>query len=268
MLFRSYGDALGNGVVYGAEQYMKSMSRTAGAGDVKGLASDLNDDNQAIKYAQDKFAQQQTLASKAMSRTGVAVNNLDGTTIGNPQSGYRRLNASDITTIYDAAADSAGKAYGASKLLPAKALQEARVIDIMSSRNLDAARDVIKSPTAKSAMAMAEAGKNLKWVPYLGKGVTAYEEGGRLLKANGMVETSNVMAAATVNYAADTGATTGSAWAGATTGASFGSLAGPVGTVVGGVVGGVIGAFTGHYLYDNKVAPEVRVKFAGEKFRE
>lgn len=41
-----------------------------------------------------------------------------------------------------------------------------------------------------------------------------------------------------------------------------------VGAIIGGVVGGVTGAFTGHYLYDNKVAPEVRVKFAGEKFRE
>jgi hypothetical protein len=38
--------------------------------------------------------------------------------------------------------------------------------------------------------------------------------------------------------------------------------------IVGGVVGGVVGAFSGHYVYDNKVAPEVRVKFAGEKFRE
>ena len=148
-------------------------------------------------------------------------------------------------------------------------MQEANVKDIMSSRSLDAAQGVIKSPTAKSAMAMADAAKNLKWVPYLGKTVTAYEEGGRLLKANGMVETSNVMAAATVNYAADTGATTGGAWAGAAGGAALGSLIAPgPGTIVGGVVGGVLGAFTGHSLYEDNFAAEVRVKFAGEKFRE
>lgn len=139
----------------------------------------------------------------------------------------------------------------------------------MSSRNLDAAQDVIKSPTAKSAIAMAEAGKAMKWVPYLGKAVTAYEEGGRFLKANGMVETSNVMAGAITNYAGDAGATTGGAWAGAVAGAEIGTFVYPgVGTIVGGFVGGVYGAFKGHSIYDNKVAPEVRVKFAGEKFRE
>jgi hypothetical protein len=44
----SYGDALGNGVVYGKEQYMN--------GAVKAGAEAINNENAAIKYAQDKFA--------------------------------------------------------------------------------------------------------------------------------------------------------------------------------------------------------------------
>ena len=84
-----------------------------------------------------------------------------------------------------------------------------------------------------------------------------------------MVETSNVMAAATVNYIADAGVTRGGAWVGSVAGAEIGSFIYPgIGTIVGADIGGVYGAYKGHLVYDVSYAPDVRVKFAGEKFRE
>jgi hypothetical protein len=41
-----------------------------------------------------------------------------------------------------------------------------------------------------------------------------------------------------------------------------------VGAIVGGTVGAVGGAFGGHYIYDTKVAPEIRARVIGERFRD
>lgn len=72
-------------------------------------------------------------------------------------------------------------------------------------------------------------------------------------------------------------ATTGGAWAGFKLGTAggaglrtlfFAGLGTGVGAVIGGAVGGIGGAFFGHDVYDKRVAPEVRARVIGEKFRD
>lgn len=104
----------GNDVGVYQPKIVDSVAAKARAGNAINTEAKISNNELAIEYAQAKLVQQQTLASKTMSGRGTPVNNWDGKSIGNPQSGYRDLNASDIATIIDASADATGKAYGAS----------------------------------------------------------------------------------------------------------------------------------------------------------
>jgi hypothetical protein len=189
-------------------------------------------------------------------------------------------NAQYVSAMLDSGLEAGGKAAGAAKLLPAGALQQARVEALMSTKNLEAAQALIKGPTAKSALAMAEYGGKyagtFKALPYLGATLSIAEEANRVYRADGWQETTKVASVGVGNYFADGAVTTGGAWAGAKAGAFggavFGSFVPVVGTGVGALVGGVVGtiggAVGGHWFYDSKIAPEVRAKVIGEKFRD
>ncbi len=189
-------------------------------------------------------------------------------------------NAQYVSAMLDAGMDAGGKAAGAAKLLPAGALQQARVEALMAAKDLQAAQGLIKGPTAKSAFAMAEYGTKyagaFKALPYLGATLSVAEEANRVYRADGWQETTKVVAVGTGNYFADGAVTTGGAWTGAKAGAAGGAIVGSfipfvgtgAGAVVGGLVGAIGGAVGGHWLYDTYVATEVRAQVIGEKFRD
>jgi hypothetical protein len=83
----SYGDALGNGVVYGKEQYMKGISRTAGAGDVKGQFVKQNDEAEFTKLVSeaDKLKNTYGLSTQA-SRVPPSQYDSDIPTLSTPES--------------------------------------------------------------------------------------------------------------------------------------------------------------------------------------
>lgn len=145
-------------------------------------------------------------------------------------------------------ANALGKSKAAVKLHPAGALQKPLSKSIMLADGLENAQALVKSPNAKSAIAMAEfAAKNkvlLKSVPVLGDGLTVIEEGQRMLKAETGVQRARLGAVATFNFFGDKavtglGASSG-AYLGAVAGAATGPFA-PVAIPVFAVAGGVLG---------------------------
>ncbi|MFV1922206.1 MAG: LysM peptidoglycan-binding domain-containing protein [Methylotenera sp.] len=177
--------------------------------------------------------------------------------------------------VVDDGVNALGKSKGAVVLNRAKPLHNELTKSIMLSDDLRSAQDLIKSPNAKSAVAMAEfATKNkvlLKGVPLLGDGLTVIEEGSRMLKADSAEQRAKLGAVATFNYVGDKavtglGATQG-AYAGATLGAFTGPLS-PVAVPVLAVVGGVSGAVFAHWSYSKVAAENLRATFVGEQFRD
>lgn len=167
------------------------------------------------------------------------------------------------------------------KLLPAGALQQARVVNLMGANSLSDAQTLIKSPTAKSVLAMAEYSDKysyaFKAVPYLNRSIAVAGESERFYRADNLQERSLVVTAGVANYGMGGIATTAGVVAGAKGGAISGAtigglLAGPPGAGLGAIVGGAVGAIAvgggTSLLYEKQFAPEVRARIAGEKFRK
>ena len=164
------------------------------------------------------------------------------------------------------------KAAGAQKLLPARSLQQAHIEKVMVANEIKDAQAVIKGANAKSAVAMVESaaklGKFTKGVAFVGDAATFIEESQRLSRAVGAVEQRQVVQAGATNYILSKGVSTGGAVGGAYIGAGIGSIVPGPGTIVGAAIGGIAGAVFSGLGYDEAVAPVVRAKIAGEKFRD
>ena len=261
-LTSSFSTAQGEGVVYGREQYMKGIPRTAGAGDVKGQAEAVNGENAAKK-----------VGSQTQTKLGQ-------NSVGNDNPNYSL--AQNFDSTLDALVSLDGKIVGANKLLSAQNImqQQLRIKQIMSAATLVDAQAVIKGNTAKSAMAMAEFAAKYEGaarkLPYLSKALAVAEESKRFNMAQTPEEQARVVAVGSFNYIGDNFATTagvtvgaqGGVIVGATIGSAVPIIGTAVGAVIGGAVGAVGGALLGHSVYDTQAAPRLRAILVGEKFRD
>ncbi|WP_124553669.1 LysM peptidoglycan-binding domain-containing protein [Methylophilus methylotrophus] len=193
-------------------------------------------------------------------------------------------NTQKVASTFDATVDAFGKYKGANAIASTNAKylpdQIDRIKSIMKSETLSNAQSVIKSSTAKSAIAMAEYADKFegltKKLPYLGKALTIAEESKRYNLAQTNEERARVVSVGYSNYLLDNFATSTGVWigakGGALSGAAIGSLfPGPgttIGAVVGGVGGAIYGAYKGHQLYDAEAAPFLREHLVGKKFRD
>jgi hypothetical protein len=178
----------------------------------------------------------------------------------------------NLAILVESALAVGGKVAGARILLRAGPLQQSRLERVMAARNFEAARLVIKSPAARSAVAMtdysARHGRPLRVMPWVGPVLSAIGEADRVRRAEGFVETTKVVVVAIMNYGLDYAATTLGAYGGAVLGTGAGALSGGVNAIWGGGAGFIGGALGAHWAYDTYAAPALRDWALGERFRD
>jgi hypothetical protein len=145
------------------------------------------------------------------------------------------------------------------------ALQGERMAKVAVADSLDEAKEVFKSPTGKSALALEEAigkyGSAFKALGVVGVAATTVEEGSYLLDTyKNHPDKIGLATGATVgNIAGDAAFTYGGGVAGAWLGAFFAPVTLGASVPIGAFVGGVVG----HLVYDWEVKPFVREGWTG-----